>query len=87
MLYVKIMSQQDLADTDPWHTYQIIPVANDQIMKFQKNTVPEGQVGNKSGERFSLEVYSPDGSVASHFLAGNTYVMNEQGKTIASHGC
>jgi hypothetical protein len=86
MLYVKIMSNQDLADTDPWHTYTIISVPDDRIMKFHRHPVPEGQVGHKDGERFSLEIHHPDGSVVPHFLTGNAYVMNEAGKTIASHG-
>jgi hypothetical protein len=87
MLYVKIMHGQDRPDTDPWHTYQIVTVRDDQAMEFRANTVPDGQEGNKEGERFSLAVRDKDGSLYLHYLTGNAYVMNESGKTIASHGC
>ena len=31
--------------------------------------------------------FAPDGGHEGHPLTGNAYVMNEAGKTIASHGC
>ena len=87
MLYVKIMSSQDLADVDPWHGYEIVPVSNNETLKFRPVLVPDGQVGNLPGERFALEITGPDGETHSRYLTGNAYVMNEAGKTIATHGC
>jgi hypothetical protein len=87
MLYVKIMSGEDRPDTDPFHNYMIIPVANNEAISFVSNGVPVGREGNREGERYSLEVREPEGGVRYHPLSGNAYVMNEAGKTIASHGC
>lgn len=87
MLYVKIMQGEDLPDTNPWHTYVIIQVKDDETMQFVRNEIPEDQVGLLQGERYSLAIKNKDGDVRWHFLRGNAYVMNEAGKTIASHGC
>lgn len=84
MLYVKIMSGEDLADTDPHKNYSIIPIENNQTMDFDES----GQ-GSTDGShvRFILRVNSPDGSEETHYIRGNAYVMNERGVTIATHGC
>ncbi len=89
MLYVKIMSDQDLPDTNPWHTYSIITVADRQKIQFVQNNVPEGQVGNYPGMRYSLIITDKDGisNCEEYPLTGNVYILNEAGKTIASHGC
>jgi len=87
MLYVKIMSNENRPDTDPWHGFTIIPIANNETLRFRAVIVPDGQVGNMEGERFALDVTGPEGEIHSHLLSGNAYVMNEAGKTIASHGC
>jgi hypothetical protein len=86
MLYVKIMSGEGRPDADPFSNYAIIPVANNESIRFISNVVPDGQEGNHDGERFTLEVQTPEGGVKHHPLTGNAYVMNEVGKTIASHG-
>lgn len=80
MLYVKIMSSEDLADTDPYKNYSIVPVENDQVMQFVRNQDP-------LESKYVLLVNSPDGGDETHVLNGNAYVMNEHGKTIATHGC
>ncbi len=79
MLYVKIMSGEDLSDTDQKKHYTIVPVQNSEVMRFCTNEEGEGQ------EKYALEVHHPDGTHESHALTGNAYVMNEQGRTIASH--
>lgn len=83
MLYVKIMGQEDISDTDQWANYTIVPVANNEVMKFRKNPA-----GSSSGQesRFILEVHAPEGGIETHELTGNAYVMTESGKTIATHG-
>lgn len=87
MLYVKIMSAEDIPDTDPYKNYAIIPVENNQTMHFVKNPdwqpMPEGA---PDMHRFELHVSNPDGSWETHYMLGNAYVMNERGQTIASHG-
>lgn len=83
MLYVKIMSDEDLPDTDPYKHYTIVPVANNEVMRFVANSIAGG--GNKDA-RYVLEVHAPEGGIETHELTGNAYVMTESGKTIASHG-
>jgi len=90
MLYVKIMSGEDLPDTNPHKNYSIIPVEKDQVMQFVIN--PLWQQDPLTGEspateKYHLIINSPDGSDETHPLWGNAYVMTETGKTIATHGC
>lgn len=84
MLYVKIMSDQDMPDTDPYKNYSIVMVGAKQTMHFADN--PVGGTDRKY-PRYVLRVYSEDGSEESYELNGNAYVMNDTGKTIATHGC
>ena len=83
MLYVKIMSDQDLLDTDPYKNFTIVLVENNEIMRFAQN-----RLGGTDREysRYVLEVHAPEGGIETHELTGNAYVMNEAGKTIATHG-
>lgn len=89
MLYVKIMSGEDMDDTSPSKHYSIIPIENNQVMQFVDNPLfQERQPPDSPGvPRFLMLVNSPDGSDETHPLFGNAYVMSESGKTIASHGC
>lgn len=90
MLYVKIMSAEDLDDTNPFKHYSIVPVENNQVMQFADNPqhFPNAKaLGEPETHRFNLLINSPDGSDEIHPLWGNAYVMSESGKTIASHGC
>lgn len=83
MLYVKIMSAEDLEDTNPYKNYTIVPVQNSEVMIFCENAEGQGE----DIPKYMLEVHHPDGTREGHPLTGNAYVMNEGGKTIASHGC
>lgn len=88
MLYVKIMSGEDLPDTDAFKNYTIVPVQNNEVMQFVDNplyTPPEDGVPTQC--RYFLHVHGPEGGYETHELSGNAYVMNEAGKTIANHGC
>ncbi len=83
MLYVKIMSGEDKVDTDPCKHYTIVPVANNEVMRFLENPVRSSGIEDV---RYILEVHAPDGGIETHELTGNAYVMTESGKTISSHG-
>lgn len=85
MLYVKIMSDQDMADVDPYKHYTIVPVANNEVMRFCENE--DWDKATPPFPRFCLEVHAPEGGIEKHALFGNAYVMSESGKTIATHGC
>lgn len=76
MLYLKAMSGQDMADESPCKHYTLYQIPDDSALSFGKSDV------------------KPDGIRASWFtnkglqtieLEGNAYVLNAQGKTIASH--
>lgn len=88
MLYVKIMSDEDLPDTDPYKNYVIVPVANNEVMRFAPNTnlVDGDRLRPLKEPKFVLEVHAPEGGIETHELTGNAYVMTESGKTISSHG-
>lgn len=81
MLYVKIMSAEDMDDTCQCKNYTIVPIQNSEVMRFCENA--EGQ--GPDTPKYMLEVHHPDGTHEGHPLTGNAYVMNEAGKTIASH--
>jgi hypothetical protein len=85
MLYVKIMSDQDMPDTDPYKHFTIVPVANNEVMRFCENE--DWDKATPPFPRFVLQVHAPEGGIESHALTGNAYVMAESGKTIATHGC
>jgi hypothetical protein len=92
MLYVKIMSGEDLPDTDPCKNYTIVPLQNNEVMQFVRNQ--ESLVWESGAQevgprpcRYQLEIHAPDGGIETHDLSGNAYVMNESGKTIATHAC
>lgn len=96
MLYVKIMSSQDLPDADPWKNYSIIPVEGTSRIVFGETGAeicPEDVVGMIANPeainplRYSMRVTTVDGEYQVYALTGNAYVMNEAGKTIATHGC
>lgn len=91
MLYVKIMSGEDLPDTDPHKNYTVVPVQNNEVMQFVRNQESlVWESGSREGPvpcRYQLEVHAPEGGIEWHDLSGNAYVMNESGKTIATHGC
>lgn len=82
MLYVKIMSGEDVPDTDQYKNYTIVPVANNEVMRFCENAEGKGP----DIPRYMLEVHAPEGGIEGHPLTGNAYVMSESGKTIATHG-
>jgi hypothetical protein len=96
MLFVKIMSGEDLPDTDPYKNYVIVPVQNNEVMRFVDNSEflvarSRESASKESGNsptvaRYLLEVHGPEGGCETHELSGNAYVMTESGKTIASHG-
>jgi hypothetical protein len=78
------MSDQDMSDSDPHKNFTIVPVENDQVMAFHPH---EPLLESADSPRFELQVHAPDGGIETHPLTGNAYVLNEGGKTIASHGC
>jgi len=76
MLYLKEMSTQDLPDTHPQKNFTLYPVPSDSAVSFGKSDI------NPKGVRAS---WFTNKGLQTVELQGNCYVLNEQGKTIASH--
>lgn len=76
MYSIKIMSGQNLPDSDVGKGFKIITVAEGQMFEF----------GNRpdTGEPVVAVYGKGDGIDREYPLTGNAYVMNENGKTIAS---
>jgi hypothetical protein len=77
MLYLKAMSSQDLPDTDPMKHYTLYPVPDDSALAFGVSDVSADGVRASWFTNKGLQTVE---------LEGNAYVLNAQGKTIASHG-
>ena len=72
MLYVKIMSDENMPDDDPHKGFKLITVGDRDYFCFE----------NANAERHLLTVERFDGEVEEFELYGNAYVMNINGKTI-----
>lgn len=98
MLFVKLMSDEPMTDTDPFKHYIIVPVQPSEVLRFCDNPeyVPVAIPGSATSPaipasppdvcRFMLEVHSAEGGIESHPMTGNAYVMSQTGKTISTHG-
>jgi hypothetical protein len=76
MLFLKAMSSQDLPDEDPSKHYTLYPIPDDSALAFSASDL------RKSGIRAS---WFTNKGLQTVELEGNAYVLNAQGKTIASH--
>lgn len=76
MLYLKAMSGQDMPDQDPSKHYVLYPIPEDSALAFGQSDV------NPNGIRAS---WFTNKGLQTVELEGNAYVLNAQGKTIASH--
>ena len=81
MLYVKMMSNESLCDSHPNKHFSILPVLDTDELTFNSIEVDNGEHAP------AVFITKADGTVICRALIGNAYVMNEAGKTIASHGC
>lgn len=76
MLYLKAMSDQDLPDEDPSKHYTLFPVPDDSALSFGASDVAPRGIRASWFTNKGLQTVE---------LKGNAYVLNAQGKTIASH--
>lgn len=84
MLYVKIMSDEDLSDENSNKNFTLLQVDSISALHFRK-VIDDPLLQYP----YELEIRATDDRAltTSYALMGNVYVMNESGKTIASHGC
>lgn len=78
MLTVKMMSNEDLVDSDPAKGFTLIQLDRLDHVTFSKSRVRECQV---------MVIQRDSGGTAEYDLEGNVYILSESGKTVASHGC
>lgn len=85
MLYLKLMSGQTIADSDACHNYTLVPLLDTDDLTFETQQVdngPQCPCSTVVWARIRNHVSERMREIA---LTGNAYVMNENGKTIASH--
>jgi hypothetical protein len=84
MLTLKLLSGQDLPDDDPTKDFTLIQITDDEVLQF----VHIGKSGVYKGDEYSAEVLAlivrRDGAEQAYPLTGNAYVLNSNGKTVAS---
>lgn len=80
MLFVKMMGEEDLPDTSLSKTFSILQVENIDALHFLKEA--EDNSFNKKYP-FTLSIKRNGETVENYVVKGNTYVMSENGKTIA----
>lgn len=76
MFLLKIMSAQNLPDSDMAKNYKMIAIGSGDQFEFYhdpENGLPMAQISPKEGESYRVE------------LTGNAYVVSETGKTVSSH--
>lgn len=93
MLYLKIMSDQNLADSDPQKNYIIVPIANGHRLAFVRDeSYPKEDphvvalIGPHAGCGTAFDNIPEEDKDMVVPLTGNAYVLSESGKTISSRG-
>ena len=79
MLTLKIMSEQNLPDDSPEKDFTLIQIADSESLSFV--AVTDHYLYDT---KVLARVDKPDGSSNEFPLTGNAYVLNANGKTIAS---
>jgi hypothetical protein len=82
MLTLKLMSEQDMPDDDPSKDFTLIQIADDEVLQFLR-TGESGTYREYTAKVVALILRS-DGLEQPYPLVGNAYVLNQNGKTIAS---
>jgi hypothetical protein len=82
MLTLKMMSEQDLPDDDPCKDFTLVQVADDEGIEFIR-TGESGSYGAYTA-KVVVRIVCRDGREMVYPLVGNCYVMNANGKTVAS---
>ena len=74
MTYLKIMNDSKLPDHDPSKGFIVVSVDADEDVEFHRfdDGSPVVTVG----------AYKPDSECRVYYPSGNTYILNDQGKTI-----
>lgn len=85
MLYLKLMSNQNMPDSCTGHNFTLVPVPEHVEITFRTDR-HTSSVQVPDSTSVTAVLYDPKENTSREFLlSGNAYVLNEQGKTIASH--
>ena len=85
--YVKMMGGDDLPDTHPSKGFSLLTLREGEKVTFRKANKDDGSPNGASVENGHVMVHDlANGDRETYDLAGNVYVMNDAGKTIASYG-
>jgi hypothetical protein len=82
MLTLKLMSEQDMPDDDPAKDFTLVQITDDEVLQFLRTG--ESETYREYTCKVVALIKRRDGSEMPYPLVGNAYVMNENGKTIAS---
>jgi hypothetical protein len=80
MLVLKLMSREDLPDSDCSKNCTLVQIGDNDILEFADLEVPIGE------SKYEAVITRAAGHKERFTLIGNAYVQNAQGKTIASRG-
>lgn len=85
MIYVKMMSDENIPDGSNTKAFTLIEVKNSNFVKFGRVT-PENATDTKPAGSPIVKIgLNIDGTGPIHYYPdGNTYLLNESGKTIAT---
>lgn len=87
MIYVKMMSGENLSDGNNSKGFTLIEVENMNYIKFSRIGSNEETESTPAGSPVVTVFLNIDGSEKiSWYPEGNTYVLNKLGQTIASFG-
>ncbi len=84
MLFIKIMSAQDLPDTDPCKNFHLITVGDNDRIQVGYCDAKQADLSEDDKKMLFVMRHGAPG-FESYERTGNTYIMNAQGKTIANH--
>lgn len=79
MMYIKLMSDENLADTDATKRFAMITVGDKDKVDFKYQ-----EYLDKPPEPV-LVITEESGDTTPYFMEGNVYIMNQNGKTIAHY--
>lgn len=83
MLFLKMMSDEDLPDTSSTKGYTIIQLEDLEAVRFYKED-PKSSGDFNTEYPYSMSIERDSEVKRIYALKGNVYVMSERGKTIAS---
>lgn len=80
MMYVKMMSGENLSDTDPYKRFELLNIGDKDRLAIKLQEYVDG-----SSSHAILVIFYENGETENFCMDGNVYIMNQNGKTIAHY--